>query len=461
MTKFDSKKFKGNRIYVRLPKQKLIERIMHWNEKKECYEYPTSGHWYRARRKVSGSVGPFRYEARHFDSLDECHAFQRFEKQRSLPESSAKVGATFSHGEPTTPADEVCSGTTLSQVFEFWKLARMGRLAETSQVHYLRLIERHIRPYLFRLPVKAVNEFVVRDWLFELQKSVGKNHQSKLRKNFDHELQMLGILLRLYTTSNFADAAGFSYPITREHREQSHFKKQTSARRLDLTFEDFAVFRNELSRQPKFGETLAALATVQFTCALRISEAVALHWEDVKLDQADPQNSSLTICRHALFFRRKDKVDRIEAGFKNATGQDGTKTLPLCSFSYQALKNLSVHGLKGLVFRNEEGKFFSMRQVQYAYDTAFEKAGLPYRGTHIMRHGGASWVLNLSNGDLHVAQQLLGNLDIETVKIYAKRNKGALQQTFRATWDTPQSRQDGIQTRQDSLLLLADSFEPT
>ena len=64
---------------------------------------------------------------------------------------------------------------------------------------------------------------------------------------------------------------------------------------------------------------------------------------------------------------------------------------------------------------------------------SFKLAGLHYRGTHIMRHGGCR---NLYNQvpDLAVAQQLLGNTSIKTTTIYAKRHKGALTQVAQAKW---------------------------
>jgi integrase len=123
-----------------------------------------------------------------------------------------------------------------------------------------------------------------------------------------------------------------------------------------------------------------------------------------------------------------------DSGFKNASKDEPEKTVPLSQFGFEVLQGHPLRGVSGLVFRNSCGTFFSMRQFQHAYDSAFKRAGLPFRGTHVLRHGGASWVMDLANGDPHVAKQLLGNRDMKTVMHYAKRSKSALTDALNATW---------------------------
>ena len=119
-------------------------------------------------------------------------------------------------------------------------------------------------------------------------------------------------------------------------------------------------------------------------------------------------------------------------GFKNAEANDGTKEQPIFPESYQALMELFGENKKGLVFQIE-GRHLEYRLIQFWYDKSFKLAGLHYRGTHIMRHGGCR---NLYNEvpDIAVAQQLLGNTSIKTTTIYAKRHKGALTQVAHAKW---------------------------
>jgi len=70
------------------------------------------------------------------------------------------------------------------------------------------------------------------------------------------------------------------------------------------------------------------------------------------------------------------------------------------------------------------------------------RAGLPYRGTHILRHGGCRHIYN-ATGDLAIAQQLLGNSTLDSTLVYAKRDKGALKKFISIGWDV----HNGTQTQ--------------
>jgi len=51
-----------------------------------------------------------------------------------------------------------------------------------------------------------------------------------------------------------------------------------------------------------------------------------------------------------------------------------------------------------------------------------------------MRHGGCQRVYNQEGGDLAVAQQLLGNSDLKSTLVYAKRNASALTEVAQRHW---------------------------
>jgi hypothetical protein len=74
-------------------------------------------------------------------------------------------------------------------------------------------------------------------------------------------------------------------------------------------------------------------------------------------------------------------------GFKNSDANAGFKEQPLFPENFEALAPWLETGRPGLIFQID-GNHLSYRQIQCTYDHAFKLAGLPYRGTHIMRHGG-------------------------------------------------------------------------
>jgi integrase len=259
--------------------------------------------------------------------------------------------------------------------------------------------------------------------------------KSKKRTTFKNELKLLVTILNYY--SNYHDDdPDFRFPIKSRHRSDSRLNRH-KARPKDLKEDEFLLFRETLRNlyrvQKEKGELLAALATVQYYQAFRISEVAALNWEDIYLDEKTPSNSRVKVMRLVVWTRKKDIPSYIEDGFKNSKSNDGVKEQPLFPETFEALSKLRFDGAKGLIFK-WDGTHLEYRTLQSAYDRAFKKAGLQYRGTHVMRHGGCRRVYN-QGGDLAVAQQLLGNSDLKSTLVYAKRSATALTEVALKHWE--------------------------
>lgn len=198
------------------------------------------------------------------------------------------------------------------------------------------------------------------------------------------------------------------------------------------------------------------LATVQFYQALRISEAAGIHVEDLR-EFNTRLNARLRISKSVRYLPNKKGV--IQDSFKNALSNNGAKESPLFPQSYLALKEI-LEATKietGPIFLQANGELLTYRQIQFAYNQAFKKAGLSYSGTHIMRHGGARNVFNNSNGDFGVAQQILGNSDSKTVEVYAKRSTTALNKFVELAW----KKHDAHKLQQSSITPKADPQKST
>lgn len=109
------------------------------------------------------------------------------------------------------------------------------------------------------------------------------------------------------------------------------------------------------------------------------------------------------------------------------------KEHPIFPESFEVLAKQFEQGKKGLIFQLN-GTHLEYRTIQSTYDRAFRKAGLGFSGTHVMRHGGCRRVYN-QGGDLAVAQQLLGNSDLKSTLVYAKRNASALTEVAKKYWE--------------------------
>ena len=145
---------------------------------------------------------------------------------------------------------------------------------------------------------------------------------------------------------------------------------------------------------------------------------------------------------HRVSVLMRDIVSRVGAlsfidpGFKNSDSMGGIKEHPMLPPVFEALRPLYRPGASGLIFLPGNGReFFSYSQVQNAYNRAFEKAGLPYRSTHVMRHGGTRKTYDETGVDLEIAKQQLGNTDMDSVLTYAKRSPAAFGRYVDGQWD--------------------------
>ncbi len=85
------------------------------------------------------------------------------------------------------------------------------------------------------------------------------------------------------------------------------------------------------------------------------------------------------------------------------------------------------------MFRNIAGGLLEYRTIQSRYERAFAKAGLKFRGTHALRHGGCREVYN-KTGDVALAGLLLGNQDNDSIRVYARRDPVALFRFAEESW---------------------------
>lgn len=418
--KFDPKIYQGkDRIYRRIKGYEGVLRIFIWNPRIAQYAFSETGKICLARRWEVSDYGKKVRVTQYFDSLEEARSW-RLRTICPLTDLSTK-------NTLDTPL-QGNSSPLFRDIVEEWKERKYPLYAVTTCRLYDQYLKNHFQDIL-EIPIRSIDSKMIDKWLGDRKKLIGKQFQSLQRRSFEHELDLFSVILRYY--HEYHEDNSFVFPIKKRHRQDAIVRRFVKPKSKDLKLEEFWKLKGELHKC-KYGSIVARLASVQFFQALRVSEVAALHWEDVKLDFKNPSNSFLTIRRYVQFSRRREDEAKIEDGFKNAKVNDGIKELPLRPEAFRVLKELYYIGAKGLVFPCG-GTFFTYRQLQNFYNRALKKAGLQYSGTHIMRHGGCSVTYNETN-DIDIAAQLLGNKDLRTVRIYAKRDAGALKKFTQSLW---------------------------
>lgn len=299
-------------------------------------------------------------------------------------------------------------------------------LDEPTQILYSNLFRRWFDG-LDGVALKELTPARVSEWIAWMKENVDRYGNASQRKSFTKELSLLKALLTWYEGYKTDDR--FVTPVKKRHEEEvwlesafvrtsEDFEGQVSDE-IPLTEEEFLRWRIELG-QGKFGEIMQILADTQYDHVLRISEVAAGMWTDVRW-----QAQEIKWQRHVQYVHqgREKHRDKIVPGLKNrkTLKRKGkrfkkrkllSKVTPFFPRSTAGLKKLylAAEDKTGLIFKNPEtGDFFTYKCIVDKYNRAFKRAGLPYRGSHIVRYGGVNKFIEEFDADEDVGMELLGN----------------------------------------------------
>lgn len=407
MTKFNPKNYLNRqRIEKAIKGSPGISKIWVWSDSKQEYLPPPRGNPYIAVRKriVAGNVVE---EKKAFETLESARSW-RYQATETVKSEATFIGSPY-----------------FQDVVTEYERTRMVQLRPSTQESYRKMLSKYFT-FFKGIEMNQLFPATIDEWI-EFLKSFPR---TKRRKGFEHEFNLLCSIFKFY--ADFDDT--FESPLKPRHRKNIKLKDFSGVKGKFLTLEEFFKFRTELAKD-RSGSLFATMATVQFFQALRISEVAGLFWEDIKWDAESPENSQVHVTRSVFFSRQANSKPELLNSFKNSKSNNGLKVSPLFQESYKALVEFRKSDeKKGLIFASCEGQLLTYRQIQNAYDSAFRRAGLPFTGTHVMRHGGASHIYNESNGDLSLVKAVTGNNDMKTVLIYSHRSPLALTEFAKKTW---------------------------
>jgi len=177
-----------------------------------------------------------------------------------------------------------------------------------------------------------------------------------------------------------------------------------------LTFEELErLYRSEAENAPQKVVDRNLLLFSLFTdVCLRVSEAIHLKMEDVRLDN-----------REIWVTRKRGKLDKIPLN----------DDLVEKFLSWYAIRPEYKGNEQAWVFLSSHGQQLKPRQVHYIVGKALERAGIAKRkqGPHMLRHSGAS--LKAQNGEnLVMIQYLLGHESLNMTRRYLHFNWDALKE---------------------------------
>lgn len=402
---FNLKVYTKDRIYRKIKQYPGQSRLLVWDADRAEYGPPIRGKNIQARKTILVN-GKKIIKKEFFNSSEEAHLWQISKNEVVEPVKAITVEAEL------FPA-----------LIERWKLFHYPKVKSGTQIRYDGLLKRAF-PYWSTYAVSDIVPSDIDKWLEWLRTQPGRS----TRKSFEDELDLLSVIMNY--VEEFDDSNKFKSPIKKRHYENAIVRKERKSNRK-MTEEEFLQFRDRIGKGA-YGENMFHLVTLQFYQALRVSEVCALGWEDVHF-AANPAESYIEISKHIQWKRVKGAKPELENGFKNSEALGGSKILFLHPESYRSLQALQ-NQRAGLIF-HDSGQPYTYRQLQYQYNEALTTLGLPFKSTHILRHGGSTHYMNLFP-DYALNQMLLGNTTLDSTKVYAQRNGAALKEMNAKIWNT-------------------------
>lgn len=372
------KTFQGERIYRVLPSYRNILKLYSWNKEKNRYEAPVRGKLYQANRYEIVEAKRKRV-SKFFETLDQARDWQAGNVIEPTPIVS----------NVNVESSQFNEGPMLIEVIEFWRKTE-EMLLQGTRIYYNKLVDM-LKP----LHEKTVHNISAAD-VDALIEQWHKGYISPNRLSFDRELETLNFFIRWYI-NNYDDAKAV-FPVKDRHWKRSQLNRVKPHKRtymLEEELEQFLAAVSELS-----GPMWLAFATVQVKQFMRVSETAAMKWSNFY-----PRKKEYLLCEHVTWPRVDGAPAFVAPGTKNRDARESFM-LPLFQDSINAITSQPKYPGCDLIF-HDSGQVLTYRQIQYVYDCAFKKAGLPFRGTHVLRHTGATLFQHMSDGD-RLALQFMG-----------------------------------------------------
>ncbi len=146
------------------------------------------------------------------------------------------------------------------------------------------------------------------------------------------------------------------------------------------------------------------LFSLIYGCGLRVSEACALEWSDLRLEE------------RIVRILGKGSKERI---------------VPIPRWLTGKLKQWKAEtGGQGRLFSNKNGKPLTPRGVQYRMEIHSDKQNMPMKvHPHMLRHSYATHLLD-GGADIRTVQELLGHSSLSTTQIYTHVSNESLMQAY-------------------------------
>lgn len=369
--KFNPNKYISRRKAFPISGNANIRRIYIWDTQKQRYIDPPRGNKYEVRRSVKGSSR--KRETKTFETLFDARDW---------------LNGTITTCELNIKTD----GYRLSDLLNDWQRIGWGHLSKSTKIYYNRMF--FVFDPLANLQVEDIHPKHIDEWLCILKSADWASRFTKRRESFDKEFTMLKSVITWYIDRT--DDTKLRSPFKKRHTQMLQLRPPKQKTRKAMYDEELKIWLAELKKESFL---FYAMAVVQIHQVLRVSEVCAMKWSNLNIAHRE-----YAVAEHVIWPRVNGAPAEILPGTKtNKSGEIFKSFLQLESI--KVLNELQAAEKIGDLIFTQDGSPLTYRKVQHAYDRAFQNLGLPFRGTHVCRHSGATSFLE-KTGDTLALQQM-------------------------------------------------------
>ena len=310
----------------------------------------------------------------------------------------------------TTEDNSNSNFSTLKEVWEVMQKHHFPTLATSTRDIWKRRFE--LLKDLEHLPMDKIVPSKITSWVqkhvehFKSEDYQGSGRGRAGRCNMNNELNMFVTIFNWYKQSEQfeKEAVLLTCPIKTKHRKLG-FIKPVPDKRKQIDLQSAFLFFDYLP--PLYRD----LAMMQFYCAGRIGEICGIQWSNI-----DMKNRRMII-KHSCVFHSSNKTF---LELKPFPKNKETRPVFITDEIMEILKKREAFRILGndFVF-HVEGNPINYCTVQINYRDAQRKSGVPYSGTHILRHGMAKLARQVGGG-LDAVLAMTGHKDLKLADHYSK-----------------------------------------
>lgn len=367
---FNPNHYKGYQTAVEVPGSPNIRRIYRWSKDKQRYIDPANGKKYEARLTLK-AIG--KRATKTFFSLAEAR--------------------DWLFGSITQKQTDLSSeGYNISDLLNDWRRLGWSHLTKSTQIFYSRMFK-SFEP-IYNIQAENLHPQHIDEWLHTLRSPEWISKFSSKRESLDKEFSLLKSAVAWYIDRN--DNTKLRSPFKKRHTQMLRIRPAKPKTRKAMYPEELELWLAELKKD---NFLFYVMALVQVHQVLRVSEVAAMKWSNLNLEHRE-----YTLTEHVIWPRVNGAPPELAPGTKTNKNGEVFKSF-LQQESLSALSELRSLTQKSDLIFTLDGSLLTYRQVQHAYDKAFVKLGLPFRGTHVCRHSGATNFLE-KTGDMLALQQM-------------------------------------------------------